>query len=126
MKQLGRATHTVEGEICHTHKQLQYHATPSHTNDIQFHALPKSSYNTIPHQDQTMHAEQTISKPRSFISQHTHNTIHHITLSESEQYRTIPHNTNATQDHIESKIIHNTTLMVFLLLALVRNNWKLL
>ena len=53
-------------------------------------------------------AEQTISKPCSFISHHTHNTIHQITLSESEHYRTIPHNT-ATQDQTQSKIIHNTT-----------------
>ena len=43
------------------------------------------------------------------MSHHTQNTIHHTTLSESEQFRTIPHNTDATQDHTQSKIIHNTT-----------------
>ena len=42
------------------------------------------------------------------MSHHTHNTIHQITLSESEHYRTIPHNTD-TQDQTQSKIIHNTT-----------------
>ena len=108
---------------CHARKQLHYNVTPMPYNSTQY---PQAAI--IPYHTRTRPCMQN--KPCQYyaVSYHIIPTIPFTKSHYQNQNITVPYHTIPPHKSIlnpKSSTIPHLCLMVLLLLALVRNNWKL-